>query len=79
MSNQPTPEEARRADQPETLEQVKQQLLEMKLALSQYRELHSICKRFINKNKLRSREDFASLQAQRFLIQDICECIGYEP
>ena len=70
--SQPTPEEARKADQPETIEELRRQL-------QKYRMLHSVCKRFINKHKIRSRADFAPLIDQRHLIEDICDCIGYDP
>jgi hypothetical protein len=72
--SQPTPEEARKADQPETVEELRNQL-------QKYRKLHSVCKRFINKHKLQTLRDIwlASLTDQRHLLEDICECIGYDP
>jgi hypothetical protein len=41
--------------------------------------LHNLCKRFINRHHLRSREDLVPIADMRRLVEDICECVGYEP
>lgn len=70
----PTPEEALKADTPETMESLRKRA-------DQNQKLHNLCKRFINKHKLQCRRDIGltPLTDQRHLLEDICECIGYDP
>lgn len=74
MNNQPTPEQALEADTPETIQQLRERA-------AKNQQLHNLCKRFINKWRLRDRRDsqLVPLIDQRHLIEDICECIGYDP
>lgn len=72
--NQPTPDQARAADMPETMESLRKRA-------DQNQKLHNLCKRFINKWKIDNARDIGlvPLTNQRHLVEDICECIGYDP
>jgi len=76
---EPTPDQLRAADSPETVEQLRQQALELRLALESYHKLNSLCKRFINKHHIHSKDDLPGVQNLKWLLEDICECIGYDP
>ena len=71
----PTPEQARQADHPETIG-------DLQLLVQKYRKLHNLCKRFINKNRITcwTQVKYNVPEDQlRTLLEDICECIGYDP
>lgn len=77
--NEPTPEQLRAADHPETIDQLRKQAEEFSHRCHQNQQLHNICKRFINKHHIQSKEDHPGVQNLKWLFEDICDCIGYDP